>query len=168
MSESSSVVLILPKIKEFHSAIHEVNVLAFGQANEARLVENLRKSRSFNAQLSLRAVEEGRVVSHLLFSPITVQAKKRSLPVLALAPLAVHPEFQNQGIGPRLVREGLPTAFCLLLTANWLQARGGRIGSVPKSRPQDCYGGGSPGILSAVWLHPSESKRTGSAIPRSG
>jgi len=29
------------------------------------------------------------------------------LPALALAPLAVHPEFQNQGIGSRLVGEGL-------------------------------------------------------------
>ena len=30
-----------------------------------------------------------------------------SLPALALAPMAVHPEFQSQGIGSRLVREGL-------------------------------------------------------------
>jgi putative acetyltransferase len=30
-----------------------------------------------------------------------------SFPALALAPMAVHPEFQNQGIGSRLVMEGL-------------------------------------------------------------
>jgi len=107
MSESASVVLILPEREELHSAIHEINVLAFGQENEARLVENLRKSHSFNAQLSLTAVEEGRVVGHILFSPITIETKKGSLPALALAPMAVHPEFQSQGVGSKLVREGL-------------------------------------------------------------
>ncbi len=101
------MVLILPEKEQLHSAIHEINVLAFGGENEARLVENLRKSCSFNAQLSLVAVEEGRVVGHILFSPITIESKKGSLPALALAPMAVHPEFQNQGIGSRLVREGL-------------------------------------------------------------
>jgi predicted N-acetyltransferase YhbS len=30
-----------------------------------------------------------------------------SLPALALAPMAVRPEFQNLGIGSRLIREGL-------------------------------------------------------------
>jgi putative acetyltransferase len=100
--------------EELHSAIHEINVLAFGQEREARLVENLRKCRSFNAQLSLDAVEEGRVVGHILFSPITIQTRKGLIPALALAPMAVHPEFQNQGIGSKLVREGLDRCrnFC--------------------------------------------------------
>ena len=101
------MVLILPEKEELHSAIHEVNTLAFVQENEARLVENIRKSCSFNAQLSLAAVTEGRVVGHILFSPITIETIKRSLPALTLAPMAVHPEFQNQGIGSKRVREGL-------------------------------------------------------------
>jgi putative acetyltransferase len=107
LNESSSMILILPEKEEFHSAIHEVNTLAFGQENEARLVENLRKSCSFNAQLSLAALEEGKIVGHILFSPITIESKKGSLPALAIAPMAVHPEFQNQGIWSRLVEEGL-------------------------------------------------------------
>ncbi len=44
---------ILPETRETYTIIHEVNVLAFGQENEARLVDNLRKSRSFHRQLSL-------------------------------------------------------------------------------------------------------------------
>ena len=39
---------IFPETKELYSAIHEINVLAFGQENEARLVDNLRKSCSFD------------------------------------------------------------------------------------------------------------------------
>ena len=53
------------------------------------------------------AVKEGRVVGHILFSPFTIESKKGSLPALALASMAVQPEFQNQGIGSKLVREGL-------------------------------------------------------------
>ena len=98
---------IIRETEEFYSAIHEINSLAFGQENEARLVENVRKSRSFNPQLSLVAIKEGRVVGHILFSPITIKSERGAAPAVALAPMAVHPEFQNQGIGSKLVREGL-------------------------------------------------------------
>ena len=39
---------IFPETKKLYSAIHEINVLAFGQENEASLVDNLRKSCSFD------------------------------------------------------------------------------------------------------------------------
>jgi putative acetyltransferase len=98
---------ILNETEEFYPAIHEINLLAFGQENEARLVENLRKSHSFDFQLSLAAIKEGRVFGHILFSPITIRTERGAVPAVALAPMAVHPEFQNQGIGSKLVREGL-------------------------------------------------------------
>ena len=104
---------ILPEIEELYSAIHEINVLAFGQDNEARLVENLRKSCSFNAQFSLVAVKKGRVAGHILFSSITIKTEKGAVPALALAPMAVHPELQNKGIGSRLGREGLERCHTL-------------------------------------------------------
>ena len=50
------MVLILSERKELHSAVYEINILAFGGENGAKLVENLRKSCSFDAQLSLVAV----------------------------------------------------------------------------------------------------------------
>ena len=65
---------IIPETEKFYPEIHEINSLAFGQENEARLVENVRKSRSFNPQLSLVAIKEGRVVGHILFSPITISS----------------------------------------------------------------------------------------------
>jgi hypothetical protein len=47
------MVLIFSDRKEFHFAIHEINILAFGGENGAKLVENLWKSHSFDAELSL-------------------------------------------------------------------------------------------------------------------
>ena len=101
------MIKIQPEKREYYTAIDEINVLAFGLENEARLVENLRKSPDFIPGLSLVAVKDKRVVGHILFSRITIQAKIGSFPALALAPMAVHPEFQEQGIGSKLIRQGL-------------------------------------------------------------
>jgi putative acetyltransferase len=58
-------------------------------------------------ELSLIAVKDASVVGHILFSPIAIQMGNGRLPALALAPMAVQPECQNQGIGSQLVRHGL-------------------------------------------------------------
>ena len=90
-----------------YSAISEVNNLAFGQENEPRLVEFLRRSPGFIPELSLVAVLENQVVGHILFSPVVIETSTGDSSILALAPMAVRPEFQNQGIGSELVRQGL-------------------------------------------------------------
>ena len=89
------------------AAISEVNWRAFGGEVEARLVEKIRESASFNPELSLVAVKDEQVVGYVLFSDIIIQGREGGAPALALAPLAVSPEFQNQGIGSELVRRGL-------------------------------------------------------------
>ncbi len=98
---------IRPETAEDYAAIREVNALAFGREVEARLVENLRRLPDFILELSLVAVEGGRVVGHILFSPLVVETKDGSVPALALGTLAVRPESQNQGIGSELVLDGL-------------------------------------------------------------
>ncbi len=102
--------MIRSERKEDHSAIYRVNKLAFKGEEESKLVEKLRKSKSYNKKLSLVAIEEGKVVGHILFTPITIENKNDSYPALALAPLAVHPDYQNQGIGSSLVTLGLRAA----------------------------------------------------------
>ena len=101
------MITIRPETAEDYAAIREVNVLAFGREIEAKLVEALRESPDFILELSLVAVEGGRVVGHILFSPLVIETKDGSVPALALGTLAVRPESQNQGIGSKLVREGL-------------------------------------------------------------
>ena len=86
-------------------AIREVHRRAFGQEDEARLVDALRDGGY--ARLSLVAEEGGRVVGHVLFSDLPIVTQAGTLHGLALAPVAVLPARQRQGIGSRLVREGL-------------------------------------------------------------
>jgi putative acetyltransferase len=90
-----------------HEAIRQVNQLAFGQDAEARLVDTLRDGGYF--RLSLVAELAGQVVGHILFSDLPIVTAAGTVPGLALAPLAVLPEFQNRGIGSALVRKGLET-----------------------------------------------------------
>lgn len=78
---------------------------AFGQPLEAQIVDDLRASA--RPLISLVAEVEGRVVGHILFSPVTIEPSPEGLRGLGLAPLAVLPEFQRLGVGSHLVRAGL-------------------------------------------------------------
>ncbi|WP_392531529.1 GNAT family N-acetyltransferase [Nostoc sp. C117] len=92
-----------------YPAIAEVNTLAFGQENEAKLVEVIRPCDGYIPELSLVAEIEGVVVGHILFSYIDLVGEQ-TLQILGLAPLAVRPEFQRQGIGSALMKAGLEIA----------------------------------------------------------
>ncbi|GJD17521.1 GCN5-related N-acetyltransferase [Rivularia sp. IAM M-261] len=89
--------------------IAEVITSAFGQPNEAKLVEAIRNSENYIPELSLVAEIDGNIVAHVLFSYIHLVSNE-ILSVLALAPVAVSPQFQNQGIGTALVKYGLEKA----------------------------------------------------------
>lgn len=103
------MIAIRPEILDDYPAIGELIVEAFqGEGHdEARLVEATRQGSDFTPELSLVAIKDGQVVGHVLFTPATIQEKGGATPILALAPLAVHPEHQRQGIGSELVRRGL-------------------------------------------------------------
>ena len=83
------------------SAIRSVNQAAFGRADEADLVDTLRADGVVLA--SLVAESERRVVGHILFSRIWIN----DVPAVALAPVAVLPEYQRQGIGGMLISRGI-------------------------------------------------------------
>ena len=104
---NKSIMIIRPEKKKDYGAIHQVNELAFGGRAEADLIEDLRKTDSFIPELSLVAIQNQGVIGHILFSPINIKSKKRITSALALAPMAVHPEFQNKGVGSKLAVRGL-------------------------------------------------------------
>jgi putative acetyltransferase len=81
-----------------------VNERAFGRQAEADLVETLRASCA--DALSLVA-DAGEILGHSLFTPVVVQTAGERVVGMGLAPMAVLPEHQRQGIGSRLVRRGL-------------------------------------------------------------
>jgi putative acetyltransferase len=98
-------VTVREETPEDREAVREVNRRAFGQEDEALLVDALRDGG--HARLSLVAEEGGQVIGHVLFSDLPVVTPAGTQHALALAPMAVLPERQRQGIGSRLVREGL-------------------------------------------------------------
>lgn len=87
------------------AAIRAVNSEAFGRADEADLVDRLRTDDVVVA--SLVAENAGRVVGHILFSRLPTSAEDREIVGAALAPVAVCPPVQRQGVGSALVRAGL-------------------------------------------------------------
>lgn len=82
-------------------AIHLVETAAFGRAGEALLVDALRAG----GALSFSAVAEvdDKIVGHVALSPIQIEAEHGKFEALALAPMAVLPEWQRKGIGSALL-----------------------------------------------------------------
>jgi putative acetyltransferase len=96
---------IRPESTSDHPAVREVNRLAFGGEDEARLVDALRDGGYVRA--SLVAEVDGQVVGHVLFSELPIGTEEGTVEALSLAPLAVAPSHQERGIGSALVEEGL-------------------------------------------------------------
>lgn len=94
-----------------HQWVVEITQRAFeamelSNGKEGELVHNLRKSNSFIPELSLVAEFEGKIVGHILFTPIIIDNGSRQFTSLILAPVSVLPEFQNKGIGSQLILAG--------------------------------------------------------------
>ena len=82
-------------------AIRRVNTDAFGQPEEAALVDKLRES--CDDYVSLVAVDGGDIIGHILFTPATIG----DVHGMGLAPMAVLSGRQRGGVGSKLVRAGL-------------------------------------------------------------
>lgn len=83
-------------------AIHDV---AFGGSYESVLVDQLRTDG--HGLLALVADDDSRLVGHIMFSRMGIETGAGLIPAVALAPVAVLPEYQRKGIGSRLVESGL-------------------------------------------------------------
>jgi putative acetyltransferase len=90
-------------------AVYSINRLAFEQEGENQLIEKIREGDTFIPELSLVAEQDGKIIGHILFSKIKIIGEQ-TYPSLVLAPMSVHPDFQNKGIGSELVTIGLQIA----------------------------------------------------------
>ena len=81
---------------------------------EQFLVERLHKSNTFVPQLSLVAeTEDKEIVGYILLTEVEIASEDRVAISLGVAPLAVLPEFQRQGIGGLLLQEAHQRATIL-------------------------------------------------------
>ncbi|MBG0771190.1 MAG: N-acetyltransferase [Anaerolineaceae bacterium] len=101
-----SPIIIRKEIQEDISVIREVNLKAFKGPGEAQVVDLLREK--CDPFVSIVAELRGQIVGHILFTPVRlVTDNGEVLEGMGLAPLSVHPDFQNQGIGRILCEAGL-------------------------------------------------------------
>ena len=78
---------------------------AYSDHSEHFLVDRLRKSEAFIPSLSMVAELDNRVVGYILLTKIQIKNEQQSFDSLALAPVAVLPEYQGNGIGGLLITE---------------------------------------------------------------
>jgi putative acetyltransferase len=90
------------------TAIEALHRQSFGGSYEADLNARLRADGL--AAVSLVADDHGEIVGHILFSWIGAEVEGRPVQSLALAPMAVRPDRQRQGIGSQLVLSGIEAA----------------------------------------------------------
>ena len=93
---------VRPERPDDRDAVRRVHEQAFGQPDEADLVDRLRATEP--RSLGRGAEADGRVVGHIAFSPLGVDGVADAR---ALAPMAVVPDRQRTGVGSALVRAGL-------------------------------------------------------------
>jgi putative acetyltransferase len=88
--------------------VFQLNYQAFGnREDESRLIERIRASEQFIPELSIVAEIDNEIVGHVMLSKAIVRERDTEIDVIVLAPIAVKPEFQKQGIGSKLIEEGI-------------------------------------------------------------
>jgi putative acetyltransferase len=87
------------------AAVRAINEAAFGDTAEASIVDSLRKT--CPDAVSLVAAEGDRILGHIFFTPASVSGGHGVIQGMGLAPMAVLPERQRQGIGSMLVQSGI-------------------------------------------------------------
>ncbi len=76
------------------------------RGDEVPLIHELRKTYDYQPSLEVVAKHtEAEVVGHGLLTPVTIRGNRHTTTILALAPLAVAPDWQGKGVGSELLSE---------------------------------------------------------------
>ena len=100
-----NMITIRPEQPDDIAAVRAINEAAFGESTEATIVDSLRDK--CPDAVSLVAVEDDRILGHIFFSPVSISGGHEVTQGMGLAPMAVLPERQRQGIGSLLARAGV-------------------------------------------------------------
>jgi putative acetyltransferase len=104
-SNPRPAILIRPEDAADRSQVRAVLEMAFAREAEAGLVDRLRAEGAF--VLHLVAEQTGVVVGAIGFPRLVIERAGADAPAVGLAPLAVMPDWQRQGIGRALIEDGL-------------------------------------------------------------
>lgn len=99
---------IRPEKKEDRQAVFELIEQAFrneeySDHKEHFLVDRLRASKAFVPELSLVCEYKNTLVGYILLTEVKITTTATEVTSLALAPVAVLPEYQGRGIGGKLI-----------------------------------------------------------------
>ncbi len=90
--------------------ISSIHIKAFGKEKGLKivsLVNDLFDDKTAMPLLSLVAVEDDKIIGHILFTKADVAQWAETVSARILAPLAVLPDVQRKGLGGQLIKEGL-------------------------------------------------------------
>ena len=96
--------MIRPAEPRDFPAIRGVITHAFGQTEEANLVEELRADGEVLCEFA--AASDIAIQGHVLYSRLRIERGRDCLTAAALAPVSVLPAFQRQGLGGELIGAG--------------------------------------------------------------
>jgi putative acetyltransferase len=96
---------IVTATRDHYAAIADLNRTAFGSDDEGALIAQLRDDGL--VLVERLALDVNGLVGHILFSRLEVEVDGRTVSSAALAPMAVRPDRHRQGVGSRLVQDGL-------------------------------------------------------------
>jgi putative acetyltransferase len=100
--------IIRPEKPNDAMAIEQIIIAAFkgkpySDQTEHLIINRLREAGKLS--LSLVAEADGKIVGHVAFSVVTINGENKEW--YGLDPVSVVPELQKQGIGTKLITEGL-------------------------------------------------------------
>lgn len=104
---SPKQIQIRSELPQDHAQVQELVAQAFGQPDEAALVERLR---TVPETISMVAELNASIVGHIMFSRVQLidqNAQQDAIKLTGLAPMAVSPTHQRRGIGKALIEAGI-------------------------------------------------------------
>src|SRR5690606_31812198 len=110
MTPESASMSIRPEALADHDAVRRVVAAAFQSDAEADLVDRIRASVEYVAEMALVAEVDGEVVGHVMISGAVLRSVDGDRRIVMLSPLAVLPSHQGRGVGSALVRTAVGTA----------------------------------------------------------